>query len=190
MNTEIIENKTFKNIDYSNQGLDSIEYENCTFVNCNLASLDLSGYTFLECKFSGCDLSNSKLKDTSLKDIRFFGCKLLGVLFNTCNELLLSFTFEECQMNLTSFHRLRIKGTTFRACNLIEADFALTDLTGTLFDGCDLSRAMFENTNLEKADFRTSFNYSFDPEINKIKKAKFSRSDIHGLLDKYNIEID
>jgi len=39
-------------------------------------------------------------------------------------------------------------------------------------------------------DFRTSVNYSLDPERNRIKKARFSLSGIAGLLDKYDIEID
>ncbi len=39
-------------------------------------------------------------------------------------------------------------------------------------DNCDLNRAVFDNSILEKADFRTSLNYSIDPELNRIKKAK------------------
>ena len=71
-----------------------------------------------------------------------------------------------------------------------EVDFTEADLTGALFDNCDLSQARFERTNLEKADLRSSRNFSIDPEINKIKKAKFSIHGITGLLDKYEIEID
>jgi hypothetical protein len=43
---------------------------------------------------------------------------------------------------------------------------------------------------LEKADFRTSYNYSINPEVNRIKKAKFSTAGIAGLLCKYDIEIE
>ncbi|HUZ61183.1 MAG TPA: hypothetical protein VMU83_20575 [Hanamia sp.] len=35
-------------------------------------------------------------------------------------------------------------------------------------------------TNLEKADFRSAFNYSIDPELNEIKKAKFSSDELSG----------
>jgi fluoroquinolone resistance protein len=48
---------------------------------------------------------------------------------------------------------------------------------------------MFDHTILEKADLRSSYNYSFDPEINRIKKAMFSLQGIPGLLNKYDIEI-
>jgi hypothetical protein len=43
---------------------------------------------------------------------------------------------------------------------------------------------------LEKADFRSAFNFSIDPEMNRMKKAKFSRTGVFGLLHKYNIEIE
>jgi hypothetical protein len=42
---------------------------------------------------------------------------------------------------------------------------------------------------MEKADFRSAFNYSINPEINRIKKAKFSLTGLQGLLGKYDIEI-
>ena len=68
-------------------------------------------------------------------------------------------------------------------------DFTEADLNNASFDNCDLIGAKFEKTNLEKADLSTSFNYSIDPELNRIKKAKFSIDGIAGLLDKYDIEI-
>lgn len=68
-------------------------------------------------------------------------------------------------------------------------DFAECDLSGSMFDNCDLARAKFDRTNLKKADFRTSYNYSIDPEKNRITKAKFSMTGIVGLLDKYDIEV-
>jgi uncharacterized protein YjbI with pentapeptide repeats len=58
-----------------------------------------------------------------------------------------------------------------------------------VFDNCDFRGAIFDHTNIEKADLRTSYNYSIDPEINRIKKAKFSILGVSGLLNKYDIEI-
>jgi hypothetical protein len=53
-----------------------------------------------------------------------------------------------------------------------------------------LTNALFENTNLEKVDFRTSYNFTIDPENNRIKKAMFSLNTIPGLLVKYGIVIE
>ena len=69
-------------------------------------------------------------------------------------------------------------------------DFTEADLTSSLFDNCELAGARFERTILEKADLRTSRNYSIDPELNKIKKARFSYPGVLGLLSKYEIDID
>ena len=85
---------------------------------------------------------------------------------------------------------MKIKNTRFKDSNLSEVDFTETDLTNVIFDNCDLAGAKFENTILEKADLLTSHSYSIDPELNKIKKAKFSIHGITGLLDKYDIEIE
>ena len=93
-------------------------------------------------------------------------------------------------MNLTSFYKLKLKGTRFKNCGLQEADFTDSDLSLVSFDNCNFERAIFEGTNLEKADFRTSFHYSIDPSVNRIKKAKFSQSGLAGLLDKYDIVIE
>jgi len=69
-------------------------------------------------------------------------------------------------------------------------DFTECDLTGSIFENCDLTNATFDNTIIEKVDFRTAFNYSINPELNRIKKAKFSIQGISGLLSKYDIDIE
>ncbi|MFM9949054.1 MAG: hypothetical protein ACKV1O_14025 [Saprospiraceae bacterium] len=56
-----------------------------------------------------------------------------------------------------------------------------------VFGNCNLSLAVVERTLLEGADLRTAYNFSIDPENNRIKKAKFSMQNIVGLMDKYGI---
>ncbi|WP_311316321.1 pentapeptide repeat-containing protein [Kaistella jeonii] len=64
------------------------------------------------------------------------------------------------------------------------------NLSSADFTDCDLSQTIFQNTNLEKADFRSAFNYTIDPENNRLKGAKFSLAGISGLLGKYQIKIE
>jgi len=187
---KLYENKLFERIDYTTNSLDKGEYENCRFLNCNFYNGDLSHITFRECLFDGCDFSLAILKNTAINDIKFINCKLLGVLFDDCNPFLLSVDFENCLLKLAVFYKLKLKKTRFKNCNLQEADFTEADLSSSVLDDCDLQRAIFHKTNLEKADFRSSFHYSIDPENNRIKKAKFSRAGVLGLLDKYSIEIE
>ncbi|MCW3103152.1 MAG: pentapeptide repeat-containing protein [Bacteroidetes bacterium] len=184
------EGKRFDKINFTEQQLEKGEYENCTFANCNFSATDLSGINFSGCEFRSCNLSMAKTLKTGFCDIQFTDCKLLGLHFETCNEFLFSAYFENCILNLSSFYRMKIKKTKFSRCSMHEVDLSGADLSGAIFDNCDLAKAKFENTILERADLRTSWNYSIDPEINKIKKAKFSKQGIAGLLDKYDIEIE
>lgn len=190
MKDKFIQDETFDRNDFALIPLEKGEYENCIFKNCNFVENNLSGFKFMECEFISCNISMAKLDKTALRDIQFKDCKMLGLHFDTCNEFGLSFSFEGCQLNYSSFYTTKIKKTIFRNSQLQEVDFAESDLSSSVFENCDLSLASFKNTILEKADFRTSFNYSIDPEINRIKNAKFSLLGISGLLDKYDIEIE
>lgn len=182
--------KTFSKIDFKEKPLPKGEYENCRFLICDFSASELSDSKFIGCEFLECNLSLAKLAKTALRDVKFIGCKMLGLLFGDCSEFGLSFNFENCIVNHSSFYATKLKKTIFKNTQLQEVDFTDCDLTQAVFENCDLSRAIFNNTNIEKADFRTSHNYSINPEVNRIKKAKFSLSGISGLLDKYDITIE
>lgn len=83
-----------------------------------------------------------------------------------------------------------IAGKSFEKVDSNKNSMALGEYENCKFIDCDLAQAVIDNTMLDKADLRTSFNYSIDPERNRIKKAKFSIIGIAGLLDKYDIEIE
>jgi len=93
-------------------------------------------------------------------------------------------------LNNASFFKTKIQKTAFNTCQLQEADFTSCDATSTIFDNCNFLNAKFENTVLEKADFRTAYNYVIDPTLNKIKKARFSLPGVTGLLQQFNIIIE
>jgi uncharacterized protein YjbI with pentapeptide repeats len=184
------EGMNFESLKFQDTVLEVGDYENCIFRNCDFSRSDLSNINFLGCEFRECNLSLSRLAQTSFRDAKFINCKLLGLHYEDCNNLMISFEFDGCIMDLSSFYKLKLKKTVFRNSKIIEADFTETDLSNSLFKNCDLQRTTFKNTNLEGVDFRTSFNYSIDPDLNRIRKAKFSLPGIAGLLDKYDIDID
>jgi fluoroquinolone resistance protein len=198
MKQVFIEEKTFDRIDFTQNPISKGEYEYCKFVNCNFTQSDLSGIKFLECEFLGCNLSLIELERTSLKEIKFKDCKMLGLNFGGCDPFGFVVYFDTCILNHSSFsditapvkQRVRLRQAVFKNSLLHEVDFTECDLSSAVFDNCDLTRTIFDRTILEKADFRSSYHYSLDPELNRIKKAKFSQSGIAGLLDKYDIEID
>ncbi len=187
---DIIEEKEFKGLDYSNKQLDNADYESCLFSACNFAGVDLSNVSFTDCEFVDCDLSSAKILHTSFKEVTFTTCKLLGLHFDHCNTFLLAMHFSGCQVDLSSFYKLPLKKIVFSQCSLKEVDFVETDLTEAKFLDCDLSGAVFENSVLKKADLRTANGYIIDPELNSIEKMRVSSADLAGLLSKHDLRID
>ena len=190
MERPYIEETNFDKIDFAQTPLLASDYENCKFNNCHFSNYDLSNINFSECVFTGCNFSMAKTAKTSLRDVQFKECKLLGIHFEDCDRFLLSFGFDHCLLNLSSFYTLQLKKTVFKNCSLIEVDFSEANLTESVFDHCDLTNALFDNSVLEKADLRTAYNYSINPERNKIRKAKFSLPEVLGLLGGFDIVID
>ena len=166
------------------------EYENCRFLNCDLEECNFSDFVFTDCEFIGCNLSLIKLTQTTFRDAKFQSCKMLGIHFEECNDFGLSFRFDNCTLDHSSFYGTKINKTIFRDSRLLEVDFSESDLTDSSFLNCDLSGALFENTNLEKTDFLTSYGYSLDPERNRLRKTRFSSNGLPGLLGKYDIIIE
>jgi uncharacterized protein YjbI with pentapeptide repeats len=179
----------FANKDGAAQPLPIAEYEACTFINCSFSNANVSKCSFIDCHFQHCDCSNTNLHQTIIRDVSFQDCKMLGLHFNACNDFLFSATFKNCTLNFSSFYKLKLKGILFKDCTLHEVDFAECDLTGAFFDNCDLKGTVFDRTILEKADFSTAYNYTINPENNRIKKAKFSTDGLAGLLGKYDIKV-
>jgi fluoroquinolone resistance protein len=183
------EDQEFKNIDYTSQSFPAGEYEYCRFITCNFSGINLSGIRFTDCHFEGSNLSMVKLGGTGFNDTKFMDCKILGVHFEHCRQLPFSVSFERCILNHSSFYGVKLKQIFFNQCTMQEVDLTDAELQGANFAGCDLLKAAFVNTNLENADLTSAFNFSIDPEKNRLKKAKFSTAGLAGLLGKYDIRI-
>jgi len=190
MANDYITDRVYEKADFTVTDLPKADFEGCRFVRCSFSGSDLSGYNFTECEFEDCNLSSAKIIQTTFNDIKFRDSKLLGLHFENANEFLFTLNFENCTLNLSSFYKRKMKKTVFIRCSLHEVDFTDTDLTEAAFNECDLQLAKFENSILKKADLRTSFNYSIDPSLNKLRKARFSLPGVLRLLDKYDIVIE
>ena len=127
---------------------------------------------------------------TAFREVIFKDCKMFGLSFSDCNEFGLDFSFENCALNNSSFYKTDIRKTSFKNCQLIEVDFEQSDLSQSILADCDCRGAIFMRTSLIKTDFRSSFNYTINPEKNKLKKARFSLAEITGLLQEYDITIE
>lgn len=181
--------ETFKSKDFTSETLKKGSYEYCTFEVCNFEKADLAHIKFTECEFINCNLSMANISDVVFQDCQFLNCKMLGLHFEHCNTFGFSPSFKNCILNESIFYQRSLKRTFFKDCQLKHVDFAEANLTEATFENCDLLDSIFDQTILEKSDFRTSYNYIINPEINKLKKAKFSLQGLPGLLSQYEIKI-
>ena len=187
---EIAEDQTFTKITAADIAGRKRTFENCEFINSDLSYAHLSGIVFINCRFEGCNLSLIHLSDTGLQDIQFKDCKLSGADFSKSRDFLFEVNFTNCILDNAIFYKKKNKGAKFTDCSMVETDFTEADLSDFQFNNCTLNRAFFNRTILKNADFRTAYNFIIDPDINTLKKAKFSVHGLPGLLAKYDIKIE
>jgi len=176
------------NMDYTTSPLWD-EYYRCTFRDCNFTGVRIGKVLFEQCRFEHCNLSLLVANNTSWQEVAFYECKMTGTNFTASNGFSLSFSFENCLLSYAIFQELKLQGTHFAKCMLQEAEFSGANLSGAVFEECDLSRAAFQHTNLEGADFTTARNYTINPNQNRLRKARFSRYGLEGLLGSFGIEV-
>lgn len=130
------------------------------------------------------------LTQSTMNSIAFKNCKILGVKFNHCNDFIFEVGFEDCILDYSSFAKRKMGKTKFKNSSLKAVDFGETNLKQSKFINTDLSEAIFYNTNIQEADFTTAYNYSIDIRQNQVKKARFSKDGLSGLLSYFNIIIE
>jgi uncharacterized protein YjbI with pentapeptide repeats len=179
----------FDRVIYSSDELNLKEFEGCVFSNCDFTMVNFIGVTFIDCRFYQCNFNGANINHVALRTVNFEHCQIKEVNFSMCDKLIFEIAFSNCILDFSKFYTLKIKGTAFTNCSLIAVDFMSTDLSEVIFDQCDLYRSEFNKAIANKADFRTSYNYTIDPEKTKIKKAVFSFPEVKGLLFKHNLLI-
>jgi len=190
MPSENIENKVFKGEDFTKEALGKVTYDQCDFIQCNFEKADLSYVQFQDCCFKNCNLDRAKLRETSFDQVVFDGCKMLGIHFSIVNQFQFDVQFIECTLDFSIFEQMRIRKSSFEGCHMHELDFTEADLRESSFKECDLHRTTFVRTKLEDVDFSSAINYTINLEENQAKGAIFSRNQVEGLLNQYQIKIE
>lgn len=190
MDKPYIADIVYEGKDFTSNRLPKAEYDQCTFINCNFSGGYLDNTDFLECRFEDCNLSNANLKNTLFREVAFIHSKLMGLQFEDCSDFLLSFRFRDCILDLSSFYGMTMKNTLFESCRLSGTEFTETNLKSAGFGNSNLENTRFKDCDLQGADFTTAYNFTIDPEKNQLRKARFSREGVVGLLRKYDIVVD
>ena len=103
------------------------------------------------------------------------------------NELGPKIEFYSSSLNHSTFIGLNLNGIPVVNCQAVNVDFREADLSDSDFSGSNLSDSLFIHTNLTAADLSQARNYSIDPGLNNIKKARFLLPEAMSLL--YNMDI-
>ena len=179
-------NKTFENVVWEEKHITGKNFDNCTFYKCSLKGCIFEDCYFEKCTFDECDLSLVKFKETSLSHVKINGSKAIGVVWYEAGNPL-SVSFNNSRISYSSFYGKNCKKTKFINCIADDVDFSNCNLSQADFAGTDLKNAIFSNTDLTQANFAGALNYSINPEVNKIKKAKFSLPEALSFL--YSLDI-
>ncbi|PBQ31684.1 hypothetical protein CNR22_07850 [Sphingobacteriaceae bacterium] len=178
----------FKNIDFSTEHSFRKEFEYCEFISCIFP--DLSNLIFRDCIFRNCNFSNLKTHQSILQNCLYKDCKLLGVNFSGAKDFAFEIHFDNCNLDYSSFDKKKLNKSSFKNSKIHGANFTQADLSKCTVSNCDFYEALFSGTNLSGLDLSTSVNFTIDPELNKIKKAKFALRSLPGLLQRYEIQVE
>lgn len=166
-----------------------IEFTECEFKNINAQEQSFTNCLFIDCKFTNCNLSNSRFPGCTFRDNSFKGCKIAGINWTEASNLV-SFNFDDCQINYSVFLGMKLDNLTCINSQAKSCDFSEASLKNSNFSKSDLSETNFHHADCEKASFSDAKNYYIDPSVTKLKDATFSFPEALSLLSSFEIKID
>ena len=172
------------------EALGQNEISNIHFYGIDFSEFNFSSKNFTDCKFENCNLSNSSIVATVFNNVDFIKTKIMGMNFWDLNHFLSNFNFLACNITLSSFFWVNLKGISFKESEVKETDFTNAILENSNFSFCDLEESIFSNSNLKNSIFLWAYNFSINPTINNLEKTKFSKDNLIWLLDYLDIIID
>lgn len=181
--------RTYDGILYGKDDANFKEFEGCVFNGCDFSRCTFLAVTFIDCVFNDCIFDNAKINYVALRTVTFNRCQMRDLNFAMCDKLIFEIAFHGCILDFSKFYTLKIKATVFTDCSLVAVDFMNADLTGVVFERCDLYRCEFDKAIANKANFRTSRNYTINPEKTKLRKAVFALEGLRGLLAQHDIVV-
>lgn len=165
----------------------------CTFLKCNFSETLFQECRFHECKFRECDLSLANLKDSTFNSTRFEDSQIIGVDWTQTawakNKFIVfkPVDFIDSVLNHSTFSGLKMKQIQIVRCIAHDVSFEEADLTSADCTFTDFNSSRFNHTNLTEADFTGATNYTIAPQLNVLKKTKFSLPEAMALL--YGLDI-
>ena len=185
-----LEDQNFKTHDFSDISFAEKSFSHCLFESCNFIESSWQSAKFASCIFKNCNLSLINLKNCRLYDVVFEESKLVGIDFSQYDtSFIFSISAKKCLIQHCSFSHLPMKKTLFQQSKIHGSNFIDSCLVEADFTGADLKDTMFHTCDLSNSNFCHAVNYAIDPQVNKVKGAKFSFPEVVGLLKNFEITI-
>jgi fluoroquinolone resistance protein len=168
------------------------EFSACTFIKCSFNETVFQDCRFRDCTFKGCDLSLVSLKGCSFTNTRFEDSQLISINWTettwaTGKTIFKPVDFWGCVINYSTFMGLDLKKVTLSKCIARDVSFEEANLTQADCRFTDFLNSRFIRTDLTEADFTGAKNYTIAPNLNTLKKTRFSLPEAMSLL--YNLDI-
>ena len=179
--------RQFAGIDLARGTMSGKTFEGCTFSACNFSELALTQCKFVECEFKGCNLSLLRVQSSRFRSVLLQECKAVGINWSSADWPRFPGKAHKCILNDSSFFGLFLEECVFDSCKAREVDFREANLTDARCSSSDFGGALFGKTNLSGADFSDAIDYDIDIFDNRIKGAKFNRSEAVRLLTSLEI---
>jgi fluoroquinolone resistance protein len=187
--------------EYEDQSIDGLalageevlakEFESCTFAGCSFLETTFTACRFVDCEFVRCDLSLCRVEDCSFTSVKFIDSQVIGVNWTEASwparGLFNAIGFERCAISHSTFIGLGLRRVEIVDCVARDADFAEADLTQANCAGTDFKDSRFLHTDLTEADFTGATNYAIAPNLNVLRKTRFSLPEAMSLL--YGLDI-
>lgn len=185
----LYEDTTLIDLTRPNAQLEPVECYNSEIRGAKLGGSTLIRWIFEDCRFTHCDMSNINLDDVVFQNCHFEDCRLLGIDWRRAKSLNLQLSFSHCQLSLSNFSGMHLKGLSLKHSDCSDVDFCETDLRNADFQDAQVKGALFERTRLESADLSSSHDVVIDPGNNAVKGLKLSVSAALTMARRFGIEI-
>jgi uncharacterized protein YjbI with pentapeptide repeats len=185
------EQQSFAGLKLEGEEIRFKEFYGCQFTECSFLETTFGHCKFVDCEFADCDLSLCRVKGCTFSNTVFTKSQVVGVNWTEASwprgGLLRGIDFFDCAISHSTFLGLSLRQISICGCVAHNADFAEADLSRATCTGTDFADSRFLQTDLTEADFAGARNYAISPNMNVLKKARFSLPEAISLL--YGLDI-
>ena len=189
---QIYEDKVFNNLDLSDKGIQDVEFTNCKFFGCKFKQSAFRYVIFNECTFEDCQFVSAVFDKTEMKYCSFINSTLIGINWaDVSGNVAYSIEkIEKCLLKYNDFENMKLKKLDFGKSEIVFSNFHQVDLYESNFSECNLENTSFSACDMRKSDFRLAQGFHIDTNTCRLWGAKFSHSNLVGLVLDLGIKIE